>query len=90
MELEGYINTDNARLQEVLDDYYKEKAKKYVFPEVLLHISSLVILCLYGSFGCVISSSCAQKIASHNKSSCIRVLSICMIKLSGEIMLNLM
>ncbi|NWI01282.1 LTV1 protein, partial [Tichodroma muraria] len=36
VELEGYINTDNARLQEVLDDYYKEKAKKYVFPEVLL------------------------------------------------------
>lgn len=71
MELEGYINTDNARLQEVLDDYYKEKAKKYVFPEVLLHISSSVILCLHGSFGCVVSSSCTQKIASHNKSSCI-------------------
>ncbi|NXC14173.1 LTV1 protein, partial [Corythaeola cristata] len=44
VELEGYINTDNARLQEVLNDYYKEKAKKYVFREVLLHISSYVIL----------------------------------------------
>ncbi|XP_039563555.1 protein LTV1 homolog [Passer montanus] len=30
VELEGYINTDNARLQEVLDDYYKEKAKNCV------------------------------------------------------------
>ncbi|NXT89564.1 LTV1 protein, partial [Anhinga rufa] len=30
VELEGYINTDNARLQEVLNDFYKEKAKKYV------------------------------------------------------------
>jgi len=47
VELEGYINTDSARLQEVLNDYYKEKAKKYVFPEVLLHISCYIILCLY-------------------------------------------
>lgn len=62
MELEGYINTDNARLQEVLDDYYKEKAKKYVFPEVLLHISGSVILCLYGNFGCVVSSSCTRRL----------------------------
>ncbi|NXN50522.1 LTV1 protein, partial [Rynchops niger] len=30
VELEGYINTDNARLQEVLNDYYKEKAKNCV------------------------------------------------------------
>lgn len=71
MELEGYINTDNARLQEVLDDYYKEKAKKYVFPEVLLHISGSVILCLYGNFGCVCFKFMYSKIASHYKSSCI-------------------
>ncbi|KAM6324128.1 protein LTV1 homolog [Aegotheles albertisi] len=30
VELEGYINTDNTRLQEVLNDYYKEKAKNCV------------------------------------------------------------
>ncbi|XP_054249744.1 protein LTV1 homolog [Indicator indicator] len=30
MELEGYINTDNTRLQEILNDYYKEKAKSCV------------------------------------------------------------
>ncbi|RMC12880.1 hypothetical protein DUI87_10405 [Hirundo rustica rustica] len=30
VELEGYISTDNTRLQEVLDDYYKEKAKNCV------------------------------------------------------------
>ncbi|NXX76560.1 LTV1 protein, partial [Urocolius indicus] len=30
VELEGYINTENARLQEVLNDYYKEKAKNCV------------------------------------------------------------
>lgn len=61
MELEGYINTDNARLQEVLNDYYKERAKKYVFPEIPLHISIFVILCLYGKFGYVVSSSRTQR-----------------------------
>ncbi|XP_026700344.1 protein LTV1 homolog, partial [Athene cunicularia] len=35
VELEGYINTDNARLQEVLNDYYKEKAKNCVKPDAL-------------------------------------------------------
>ncbi|POI24153.1 hypothetical protein CIB84_012099, partial [Bambusicola thoracicus] len=30
VELEGYINTDNTRLEEVLSDYYKEKAKNCV------------------------------------------------------------
>ncbi|KGL82636.1 Protein LTV1, partial [Tinamus guttatus] len=30
VELEGYITTDNTRLQEVLNDYYKEKAKNCV------------------------------------------------------------
>lgn len=29
-ELEGYINADNTRLEEVLSDYYKEKAKNCV------------------------------------------------------------
>uniref|UniRef100_A0A8C9EY15 Protein LTV1 homolog n=1 Tax=Pavo cristatus TaxID=9049 RepID=A0A8C9EY15_PAVCR len=30
VELEGYINTDNTRLEEVLSDFYKEKAKNCV------------------------------------------------------------
>lgn len=28
-ELEGSIQVDSSRLQEVLNDYYKEKAEKY-------------------------------------------------------------
>lgn len=28
-ELEGTIQVDSSRLQEVLNDYYKEKAEKY-------------------------------------------------------------
>ncbi|XP_054848808.1 protein LTV1 homolog [Eublepharis macularius] len=34
-ELEGFIQGDSARLQEVLKDYYKEKAKDCVKPDVL-------------------------------------------------------
>ncbi|NXD62544.1 LTV1 protein, partial [Eolophus roseicapillus] len=66
VELEGYINTDNARLQEVLNDYYKEKAKKYVSPEVLLHISSTVFV-LKLRVWC--SQFLYSTVTSHSKSS---------------------
>uniref|UniRef100_A0A8C8VJ23 Protein LTV1 homolog n=1 Tax=Pelusios castaneus TaxID=367368 RepID=A0A8C8VJ23_9SAUR len=33
VELEGFIQTDSTRLQEVLNDFYKEKAKDCVKPE---------------------------------------------------------
>ncbi|XP_074846548.1 protein LTV1 homolog [Carettochelys insculpta] len=35
VELEGFIHTDSTRLQEVLNDYYKEKAKDCVKPNAL-------------------------------------------------------
>ncbi|KAG6937045.1 LTV1 ribosome biogenesis factor, partial [Chelydra serpentina] len=35
VELEGFIHTDSTRLQEVLNDYYKEKAKDCVKPDAL-------------------------------------------------------
>ncbi|NXN94323.1 LTV1 protein, partial [Rhinopomastus cyanomelas] len=35
VELEGYISTDNTRLQEVLNDYFKEKAKDSVKMDAL-------------------------------------------------------
>ncbi|KAJ6660158.1 hypothetical protein lerEdw1_018085 [Lerista edwardsae] len=34
-ELEGFIHSDSTRLQEVLNDYYNEKAKDCVKPDVL-------------------------------------------------------
>ncbi|XP_030412343.1 protein LTV1 homolog [Gopherus evgoodei] len=35
VELEGFIHTNSSRLQEVLNDYYKEKAKDSVKPDAL-------------------------------------------------------
>uniref|UniRef100_A0A8C0J4L1 Protein LTV1 homolog n=1 Tax=Chelonoidis abingdonii TaxID=106734 RepID=A0A8C0J4L1_CHEAB len=35
VELEGFIHTNSSRLQEVLNDYYKEKAKDCVKPDAL-------------------------------------------------------
>uniref|UniRef100_A0A8D0GGP0 Protein LTV1 homolog n=1 Tax=Sphenodon punctatus TaxID=8508 RepID=A0A8D0GGP0_SPHPU len=44
VELEGFIQADSTRLQEILNDYYKEKAKDCVKPDALELSEELVTL----------------------------------------------
>lgn len=49
-ELEGSIQVDSNRLEEVLNDYYKEKAEKYVPLPCSLSFFSLSFFCMF-SYG---------------------------------------